>query len=85
VKALAISFIAGAALCVVSTPASAMPAANLAVAASDLALHQSVPWVRQPHWEYSPGRGWYRQQYSYYEYSPRYEYSPGRGWYRRRW
>ena len=42
-KALAISLAAGAALCSVMTvPASAMPTANLAAAASDLALEQSV-------------------------------------------
>ena len=42
-KALAISLAAGAALCSVMTvPASAMPTANLAAAASDLALDQSV-------------------------------------------
>ena len=42
-KALAISLLAGAALCsVVSAPASAMPTSNLAAAASDLALGHSV-------------------------------------------
>src|SRR5262249_59276123 len=43
VKALAISLVAGAALCsVMSAPAATMPISNLAVAASDLALGQSV-------------------------------------------
>ena len=42
-KALAISMVAGAALCsVMSAPAATMPISNLAVAASDLALGQSV-------------------------------------------
>ena len=42
-KALAISMVAGAALCsVMSVPASAMPMSNLAAVASDLALGQSV-------------------------------------------
>ena len=45
-KALTISLVAGAALCgVMSTPASAMPISNLAAAASDLALGQSVRYV----------------------------------------
>jgi hypothetical protein len=48
VKALAISMAAGAALCsVMSAPAATMPMSNLAVAASDLALGQSV---RYRHW-----------------------------------
>jgi glc operon protein GlcG len=46
-KARAISMVAGAALCsVMSVPASAMPMSNLAAAASDLALGQSVRYVR---------------------------------------
>ena len=45
-KALTISLVAGAALCgVMSAPASAMPMSNLAAAASDLALAQSVRYV----------------------------------------
>ena len=45
-KALTISLVAGAALCgVMSTPTSAMPISNLAAAASDLALGQSVRYV----------------------------------------
>ena len=44
-KALAISMIAGAARCsLTSVPASAMPMSDLAAAASDLALGQSVRW-----------------------------------------
>jgi len=43
VKALAISLVVGAALCgIMSAPASTMPMSHLAVAASDLALGQSV-------------------------------------------
>ena len=47
-KALAVGLIAGAALCGVisAVPASAMPKSNLATAASDLALGQSVRYVR---------------------------------------
>ena len=49
-KALAISMVAGAALCsLISVPASAMPMSNLAAAASDLALHQRVRYVRHPY------------------------------------
>ena len=49
-KALAISMVAGAALCsLVSVPALAMPISNLAAAASDLALGQSVRYVRHPY------------------------------------
>src|SRR6266436_4890010 len=49
-KALAISMVAGAALCsLMSVPASAMPMSNLAAAASDLALGQSVRYVRHPY------------------------------------
>ena len=49
-KALAISTVAGAALCsVAATPASALPNSNLAAATSDLALSQSVRDVRHPY------------------------------------
>jgi hypothetical protein len=49
-KALAIGMVAGAALCgLMSVPASAMPMSNLAAAAPDLALHQSVRYVRHPY------------------------------------
>jgi hypothetical protein len=48
VKALAISLVVGAALCgIMSAPASAMPMSNLAAAASDLALGQSVRYRHQ--------------------------------------
>jgi hypothetical protein len=51
-KALAISLVAGAALCsVMSVPASAMLKSNLAAAASDLALGQSVRYVSH-HYRY---------------------------------
>ena len=66
-KALAISMVAGAALCsLVSVPASAMPMSNLAAAASDLALGQSVRYVRH-HYRYRLGRGGY---YAYGAVSP---------------
>ena len=56
-RALAISLVAGAALCsLISVPALAMPMSNLAVAASDLALGQSVRYVRH-HYRYRLGRG----------------------------
>src|SRR5215469_18198645 len=49
-KALAISMVAGAALCsLVSMPASAMPMSNLAAAASDLVLGHCVRYVRHPY------------------------------------
>src|SRR5262249_18023505 len=49
-KAVAISMVAGAALCsLVSVPALAMPMSNLAAAASDLSLGQSVRYVRHPY------------------------------------
>jgi hypothetical protein len=48
VKALAISLVVGASLCgIMSAPASTMPMSNLAVAASDLALGQSVRYRHQ--------------------------------------
>ena len=66
-KALAISLVAGAALCsLISVPALAMPMGNLAVAASDLALGQSVRYVRH-HYRYRLGRGGY---YAYGAVSP---------------
>ena len=66
-KALAISMVAGAALCShASVPASAMPLSNLAVAASDLALGQSVRYVRH-HYRYRLGRSSY---YAYGALSP---------------
>ncbi len=69
-KALAISLVAGAALCsVMSAPASAIPMNNLATAASDLALGQSVRYVRH-HYRYrsrSSG-GYYGYGTGYYGY-----------------
>jgi hypothetical protein len=46
-KALAISIVAGAALCgALAVPASAMPVSNLTAAVSELAVGQSVRYVR---------------------------------------
>jgi hypothetical protein len=81
VKALAISMVAGAALCsVMSMPASAMPMSNLAAAGSDLALGQSVRYVCNRY------RCWRRANYyrgygygSYYGYGPSY-YGSGPGY-----
>jgi hypothetical protein len=51
-KALAISMVAGAALCtVMAVPASAMPMSNLAAAVSDVAPAQSVRYARS-HYRY---------------------------------
>jgi hypothetical protein len=73
VKALSIGLVAGAAaLCgVMSAPASAMPIGNLAAAASDLALGQSVRYVCNRY------RCWWRPNYNYrargyYGYGPGY-------------
>jgi hypothetical protein len=76
-KALSIGLVAGAALCsVMSAPASAMPMSNLAVAASDLTLGQSVRYVCnryrcrwRPNYSY---RGYYGYRPSYYGYGPSY-------------
>ena len=66
-KALAISMVAGAALCsLMSMPAAAMPMSNLAAAASDLALGQSVRYVHH-HYRYRLGRSSY---YAYGAVSP---------------
>src|SRR5215813_8547980 len=79
VKALTITLAAGAALCgVMSTPASAMPMSNLAAAASDLALGQSVRYYRRYGYGY---RSYYSYGYrpSYYSYAHRpsyYGYGP---------
>jgi hypothetical protein len=84
-RALAISMVAGAALAsVMSMPASAMPMSNLATAASDLALGQSVRYVCNRY------RCWWRPNYyrgygygygSYYGYGPSYySYGPGYGY-----
>jgi hypothetical protein len=78
VKALAISLVAGVALCgIVSAPAAAMPMSNVAAAASDLALDQSVRYVCGKY------RCSWRPDY-YYSYAPSYWYGPGWG-YRRFW
>ena len=71
-KALAISMVAGAALCsVMSMPASAMPMSNLAAAASNLAPGESVRYVRK-HYRYrDSSRG-----YSGYAADCRYGYGP---------
>jgi hypothetical protein len=79
-KALAISMVAGAALCsLVSVPASGMPMSNLAAAASDLALGQSVRYVRHPYRYrlsrssyYAYGAGYYGYRGGYYGYSAGY-------------
>ena len=64
-KALAISMAAGAALCsVMAVPASAMPMSNLAAAASDLALGQSMRYVCNGYRSYY-GYG-YPAYYGYY-------------------
>ena len=63
-KALTISLVAGAALCgVMSAPASALPISNLAAAASDLALGQSVRYVCN---EYRSYYGYGYPTYGYY-------------------
>jgi hypothetical protein len=95
VKALAISMVAGAALCsVMCMPASAMPMSNLAAAASDLALGQSVRYVCNRYrcrWRPSYYRGYrygygsyyggYGPSYGYYGYRPSYYgYGPGYGY-----
>jgi len=67
-KPLAISMVVGAALCsVMSVPASAVPMSNLAAAASDLALGQSVRYGRYHH-RYRLHRygGYYGYRPSYY-------------------
>ena len=71
-KALAISLVASAGLCVVSTSTLAMPVANLAPAVSEVALHQSVPWVCGPFrcwWRPFYYRRWgYYRPYGFYGY-----------------
>jgi hypothetical protein len=74
-KALAISMVVGAALCsVISVPASAVPMSNLAAAASDLALGQSVRYSRYPHrYRLHRSGGYYGYRPSYYGgYGPNY-------------
>ena len=73
-KALAISMVAGAALCsVMAAPASAVPMSNLAAAASDLVLSQSVRDIRHPY-RYRLSRS------SYYAYGSAYGYQGGYGY-----
>jgi hypothetical protein len=68
-KALAISMVAGAALCsFISVPASAMPISNLAAAASDLALGQSVRYVRHPYGHRLRRSSYYAYGAGYYGY-----------------
>ena len=68
-KALAISMVAGAALCsLISVPASAMPMSNLAAAASDLVLGQSVRYVRHPYRYRSSRSSYYAYGAGYYGY-----------------
>jgi len=75
VKALTITLAAGAVLCgVMSAPASAMPMSNLAAAASDLKLGQSVHYYRR--YGYS-SRSYYRYRPSYYSYGYRSYYGYG--------
>ena len=77
-KALAISLVAGAALgSLMSMPASAMPMSNLAAAASDLALGQSVRYYRRYGYGYRSYYSYgYRPSYYSYGYRPSY-YSYG--------
>ena len=74
-KALTISLVVSAVLCgVMSAPASAMPMSNLAAAASDLGLGQSVRYACNQYrcWSrpnYYRGSGYYGYGYgSYYGY-----------------
>ena len=72
-KALTISLVVSAVLCgVMSAPASAMPMSNLAAAASDLGLGQSVRCNQYRCWSrpnYYRGSGYYGYGYgSYYGY-----------------
>jgi hypothetical protein len=68
-KALAISMVAGAALCsFTSVPASAMPISNLAAAASDLALGQNVRYVRHPYGHRLRRSSYYAYGAGYYGY-----------------
>jgi len=83
-KTVAISMVAGAALCsLVSVPASAMPMSNLAAAASDLSLGQSVRYVRHPYRSRLSRSSYYAYGAGYYGYTGGYPgYAPncyGRG------
>ena len=76
-RALAIGLVAGAALCgVASAPASAMPMGNLATAASDLALSESVRYVCNRY-----GCRWRPNYYRRYDYGHRSYYGYGPGYY----
>ena len=83
-KALAISLVASTALCVASTPTSAMLVANLAPAVSEFTLHQSVRWVCGPFRCFWRPWGYYRP-WAYYRPYPAYGYYrpyPAYGYYR---
>jgi hypothetical protein len=70
-KALAISIVAGAALCSgMAVPASAMPMSNIAAAASDLALGKSVRYGSK-HYRYrNSSRGYSGDAAGCYGYGP---------------
>jgi len=79
VKALAISLVAGAALCsIMSAPALALPMNNLAAAANDLALGQSVSYVCNRYrcrWRPDYSYGYAPSYYGGYGYAPGWGYS----------
>jgi hypothetical protein len=79
VKALAISMVAGAAVCsIMAVPASAVPISNLVAAASDLALGQSVRYVRHPYrYRLSRSSSYYAYGAGYYGYRAGYYGYPG--------
>jgi len=79
-KALAISLVASTALCVASTPTSAMLVANLAPAVSEFTLHQSVRWVCGPFRCFWRPWGYYRP-WAYYRPYPAYGYYRPYGFY----
>ena len=68
-KTLAIRMVDGAALCsLMSVPASAMPMSDLAATASDLALGQSVRYVRHPYRHRLSRSSYYAYGAGYYGY-----------------
>lgn len=76
-KALAVSLVAGAALCgAMFAPASAMPQSNLATAASDLALGQSVRYVRHHSRYRARSSGYYGYGTGCYGFAPSSPSSP---------
>jgi|SRR5262245_41989577 len=75
-KALVISVLASAGLCVVSAPTLAMPVANLAPAVSEVALHHSVLWVCGPFRCWWRPWGYYRPWAYYRPYPPPGYYRP---------